>query len=484
MSSKLTAGYQSYGEDLMTVETTATAEVMALDLDGVDDYVSVPDAASLRITDYLSFSAWVYCGEQTPNSCVGARYDYGASDRSWFLATDTTHPRRLRFVLSDDGTYDSGHIRNWETTNDVLPASGWAHVVLRVDTGVPSLFVDGTEITALTKTTADPIPSITAGASDLPIGELTSGTGWNWDGKIFNASIWHGTGVLSAADISALYNSGTPVAPDSITPTGGASLVSSWLWNTSLPDVPGAGDIPDNTGSNDGSTAGSMTASDVVDSGFTTTTTTTATVAISEGFYEDDDAFATALETAIQATFPDVDVYPPASTRPWEIKDTGGGTPTITWGSENARTYMGYAGTLSGASSYVSDDVVGSTWFLDTCLQDPTWGRTTARRSATDHTGHTRSAVLGRYHTFAALAWIAQDEADNAYAVLLRFLRGARGKLRIDSSNSTAWAWSAAGWGGEMTVSLLDPSGARNLGSFLTEPWSGIASVRLQFVRW
>jgi len=94
---------------------------------------------------------------------------------------------------------------------------------------------------------------------------------------------------------------------------------------------------------------------------------------------------------------------------------------------------------------------------------------------------------MGRFFGLNIKAWIEQDEADAAFAVLTRFLRGARGTLRIDAANATPWAWSAAGWDGEMIVSLDNP--AKNpknldLGRYITAPWTGIAETPLSFVRW
>ena len=59
---------------------------------------------------------------------------------------------------------------------------------------------------------------------------------------------------------------GGPLNPSELVSSSGADLVSNWLWDLSLPLVPGANDIPDHTGPNPGSTFGGIDAADVVDS--------------------------------------------------------------------------------------------------------------------------------------------------------------------------------------------------------------------------
>jgi hypothetical protein len=482
--SKLTAGFQSYGEDLVTVTTSASVAIKALDLDGTDDFVLVGDHATLDITSNLSISAWVNCDSQTGNAAIVTKYNSSVGQRSFFLATNTLLPRKLRFAISDDGTSAAGHLLDWRTNNDVLPASGWAHVAFTFASGTPKLYVDAVEITSFNKVADPGITSIYSSSADVIIGSLNAGSAYFWTGEVCNVSIWD-TGVLTQADVTALYNSGNNLDPADLTPSGTASLVSSWLWNSSLPLVPGANDVPDNTGSNDGTTQGTMTGGDVVDSGFTDTTIVTASFGIASGFYKDDDAMATALEAAIQVTFPTIDIFKPGvNEHRWLIEDSGAAVFSLAWDSDNARTYMGYLGDLSAASAYYSSSAVGSTWYPLSGCMDPVFGRLASRRTGVDHTGWSRSAVVGRSDDIKVTAWIEQDEASTAFSVLQRFMRGARGTFRLDASNGTTWAWSAAGWDGEMIVALADPSRRLGFSNYISGDWTGVKQIRLHFVRW
>jgi hypothetical protein len=475
----LTAGYQSYGEDLVTIQTSASVAIKALDLDGTDDQVDVPNHASLQITDDLSYSCWMECGSQAFGDIIAIKYSGTGNQRGWLLRTYAIAggQRKLQILVSDDGTSAAAHFKNWFSTNDVLPASGWAHVVWTFASGTIEAYVNGTKVSAWTKAVDGAITSIHASTADLVMGS-------SWQGEICNVSIWD-TGVLTQADVTALYNSGNSLDPADLTPSGTASLVSSWLWNSSLPLVPGANDVPDNTGSNDGTTQGTMTGGDVVDSGFTDTTIVTASFGIASGFYKDDDAMATALEAAIQVTFPTIDIFKPGvNEHRWLIEDSGAAVFSLAWDSDNARTYMGYLGDLSAADAYYSDGAVGSTWYPLSGCMDPVFGRLASRRTGVDHTGWSRSAVVGRSDDIKVTAWIEQDEASAAFSVLQRFMRGARGTFRLDASNGTTWAWSAAGWDGEMIVALADPSRRLGFSNYISGEWTGVKQITLHFVRW
>lgn len=471
MSSKLTAGFQAYGADLMDVE----AYVKALELDGVNECVAVANHASLRITSNLSYNVWIKCGSQGTSDMIAIMWDGGTNQRSWFLRTSTAggQERRLQVALSTDGI-NIGKV--WVTTNDVLPVSGWAMVTMTFDAaGSLEVYVSAAKVAAWTKTIDLPIVTLHPATCPFYLSALTGG----WTGQLCNASIWD-TGVLSQADIAALFNSGDSMDPDDLVPTGGAVLVSSWLWNLELPLVPGANDIPDNAGGNAGSTQ-NVEALDVVDSPFVIPVA----VSIADGFYADDAATATALEAAIQAVpgYSGANVFPPSAGTPkWEI-DGAGPVMGIAWTSLDLRAYMGFADDLSGATSYLSRSAVGSTWFPD-AFAEPIFRRVLGRLPVSDHTGYAAGALLGYHFEIDGTVWIDQDDQAIALAVLRRFWAGARGKLRLCANNANPFAWTAIGWDGEHSVALAKPDAGGDLGQWLSAPYTGLRSLRLAFTRW
>ena len=234
----------------------------ALDFDGVDDMVDCLAPVSLQITDNLGVSIWVECGAQSINDYIIQRWDSGANT-SWTILTSAGWPRKLRLVMTDNGTYDAVHAKDWTTTNDVLPVSGWAHIFLGFASGTVTLKVNNVEITAFTITHDGAIVALNA----APLARLRIGrTSLGWQGKVANAFITD-TAVPSAADVTFFYGGGPggiPGDPLLWTPTGSAALVSSWIWDDEMLLVPGANDVLDRYGSNHGTTY-NMDAADVVD---------------------------------------------------------------------------------------------------------------------------------------------------------------------------------------------------------------------------
>lgn len=234
--------------------------IQCIDMDGANEYINIPDNATMKVTDNLSVVAWCECSSESFDEVIVARYASGGNNRSWEIYSDPT-ANKLRVIVSDDGTY-AGHCKDYESTNEVL-TNGWHQVAFTFATGTMKVYVDGAELTgaALTKTQDTAITAIASKAVATRIGQNSDGAaGGYWDGKICNVSMWSTT-VLSDADIAALYNSGAAMDPADLSTS--ATLVSSWLWNIAITDPT----VPDNTGSNTGTYVNGEQA-DIVDSPF------------------------------------------------------------------------------------------------------------------------------------------------------------------------------------------------------------------------
>jgi len=199
---------------------------MSLAFDGNGDAVLVTSSSSIEISDNLSYSVWLKCGSQGVDDNIAVKWD---TLGSFILSVESNNNRRLRIIVSDDGSYDVAHTKDWWTTNDVLTASGWAHVVFTFASGSLKLYVNGTEITAFTKNFDPNITSLYTGNEVLKISTANANA---WTGEMVNISIWD-TAVLSQADITALYNSGVPIDPRNLRGSS-ANLASAWLWNRNI----------------------------------------------------------------------------------------------------------------------------------------------------------------------------------------------------------------------------------------------------------
>ena len=427
--------------------------------------------AGADLKDAVNFSCggWYYHTGST--GTIFRDYDNVQNRYQFIVPGGATN--KVEIYLSKTATASVGNRKIWRSTGDVFTVGAWHQWAFTFAANTPVFYVNGTAVAAWTKTEDSVINALFAG-----VGEVRT----NLSMVAKHCNQWYADIVITAAQALELYGGGTPIAPEDSTAT--ANMISAWIWDTSYPDIPGAGDVKDRLGANDGTTV-TMDQTDVVDSPFTTPGLSGQTFSIADGFYADDEAFRAALEAAVQAKIPAIDIYKPGTLEArWLIEDSGAALFRLTWDSDNARLYMGFEDGMDGAAAYYSSIAVASTWYPLNGPANPVFSRIAARRVSVDHTGWSRSAVTGRHDEITVTLWIEQTEALNAFATLQRFVRGARGKLRLDATNANAWAWSAAAWDGEMIVSLADASKRMGFSNYLSRPWIGVKEITLDFVRW
>jgi len=205
-------------------------------------------------------------------------------------------------------------------------------------------------------------------------------------------------------------------------------------------------------------------------------------VTVPAGWYATPAALEAELTTQLQLTWGTANVDAPVpGGQTWFI-DLDAGAFSVAWGSTDLRHYMGFSGDLAGETAYQSDDTIASTWYPLTAFQDLSWRRVLTGDLVQDHTGRVAGNTIGSRHDVSLLAWVEDTDYLQACAVLRRLAQGARGTLRLDRANANAWAWTAAGWTGQMSVARIP--GTLDLDAFLTEPWTGIRGVRLTLARW
>jgi uncharacterized membrane protein len=137
----------------------------ALQFDGLDDYVSVPDSNSLDITNIFTLEAWVYRDE------TGSRDMIIAKEASYFLQIDSNDKVAVNIF---DGA------NNGVESASTIQANEWAFIAVTADGTNVNIFING----VLDKTAVQPTnAAITSNA--LQIGKSLGGANnWRFKGKI------------------------------------------------------------------------------------------------------------------------------------------------------------------------------------------------------------------------------------------------------------------------------------------------------------
>jgi len=145
----------------------------ALEFDGVDDGIAIPDDDSLDITDEITISAWIYPlslgGGTAYRGIVEKKETNLYTSKGYLLNIDVNNS--VRFNIGDGTTND------W--VQHSISTDTWQHVVGVVSNSGVFLYIDGNLVGSDTTRETD---SIGLTSSDLRIGE--------WDGQEnFNGSI-------------------------------------------------------------------------------------------------------------------------------------------------------------------------------------------------------------------------------------------------------------------------------------------------------
>jgi hypothetical protein len=182
----------------------------ALKFNGVNDYVN---AGNIPVSNSMSTFAWMKAGAKASQAIIG-KYDSGLNARSWYVLSDNGAGSKLSVVLSDDGSFDASHRKNYVGSLTAFDGS-WHHVGFTFNAGVLNLYVDGVLDTNPTKTYDAAITSIYSSTTPVTVGAvLSSGAPANFlNGSIDEVRIWNR--ALSASEIrQQYYSSLNKFAPD------------------------------------------------------------------------------------------------------------------------------------------------------------------------------------------------------------------------------------------------------------------------------
>ncbi len=167
---------------------------------------SLPENGSKDRSFILESSINNHCDLPKPSKTgyalsAGFRAASGANKINLQLYAETINPEKFGTRKSPGVASQGG----FDCFLDRNIFDQWTHVTVTFDSKSLKLYING----KLTKTHKLPIPAPIAETGGLVIGGHRAGTGRNYDGLIDEVAIWNRT--LSDAEVSKLYNNGTPV---------------------------------------------------------------------------------------------------------------------------------------------------------------------------------------------------------------------------------------------------------------------------------
>jgi len=159
-------------------------------LDGVDDYVVVPDSAGLDITNAVTVEAWV---QRTKNAAFQVIVGKPGNGQSKF------ENYALWFNTSNGVTAYFGNGTSYVAAGTNALDTNWHHVVATYDNATARIYVDGTQQGTATSTV-----QLTPNTQPLNLGRAQGTTAYSLGGKLDEVAIY--PTVLSAARIKAHYD--------------------------------------------------------------------------------------------------------------------------------------------------------------------------------------------------------------------------------------------------------------------------------------
>jgi hypothetical protein len=200
----------------------------AFNLDGVNDYVEVPNSASLNPPGSFTIDAWIYPRADGNQSIVQKFADFNElfNQRSYVFMT--VPGRALRFGISDVARQWDNPFHNFDTDPGVLTLNTWNFVAAVYDqsTGARRIYVNGVKV----KERVDPPITVLNGLAPVGIGVALRGGGviqQYFNGLIDEVELVNR--ALSDSEIRGIFNAGEAgkCRPSRCTPSP-AGLVAWW----------------------------------------------------------------------------------------------------------------------------------------------------------------------------------------------------------------------------------------------------------------
>jgi len=168
----------------------------AFSLDGVNDYVNVPDSDSLELSQW-TLQAWIRPDDVNNDRQIISKF---GRQGSWAYQIGLAHGGVLRSDISGDGERYEAII----SPVNLIALGEWTHVATTFDNGNLKLYVNGREVVSQR---FGYVYRFTGGATSLSIGRDPSGSQY-FDGLIDEAEIYNK--ALSPTEIRFIHATAPP----------------------------------------------------------------------------------------------------------------------------------------------------------------------------------------------------------------------------------------------------------------------------------
>ncbi len=165
----------------------------SLNFDGIDDYVSVPNSASLTMGSTMTLEAWI-----NPDLSSSTSTDHRQQGRR-VRAVRSLPTARCNFAFAEGGVW------SWHNTGATIERNAWTHVAVTYDAGVVTTYVNGVSVNSQSMATTT-IDDVYPGLNELRIGGRSNlPAGQYFDGRIAEVRVWNV--ARSGAEIAGAMNS-------------------------------------------------------------------------------------------------------------------------------------------------------------------------------------------------------------------------------------------------------------------------------------
>jgi hypothetical protein len=166
----------------------------ALNFDGINDNVLIPNSDNLNLENDMALEAWIYINNYEPESYNGIIAKYNVNG-GYLLTVDNfeNNITRIKFFLRTNSTY-----HRFVTSDNSLLLNKWYHIVGVLDNNIMNLYVNGVKQAEQVEFTK-PFYS----NEDVKIG-IYNHSNWGFDGIIDEVSIYDE--ALTESEILAHYH--------------------------------------------------------------------------------------------------------------------------------------------------------------------------------------------------------------------------------------------------------------------------------------